>query len=77
MTTKNRVPGYEGCPGCVAVDVDGKPCAPGNLAHCTAIQGEQSGWVPGSCVGCHVIANGGACVSGNAKRCAVAWFRNR
>jgi hypothetical protein len=31
---KNRVEGYENCPGCVAVDKDGKPCCPYNAAIC-------------------------------------------
>ncbi len=81
MTEKNRAPGYEGCPGCVAVDREGATCAPGNLAYCTALQGtrrqRKAGWVPGNCVGCLLRADGKACASGNATVCAVAWRANR
>ena len=77
MTEKNRAPGYENCPGCVAVDRDGKTCAPGNLSYCAATQANASGWNPGSCVGCLQLADELPCASGNAKICAVAWLRNQ
>jgi len=65
------------CPGCVAVDVDGKSCAPGNLKYCVSAQSKVKGWKPGTCAGCKLLANGLPCQSGNAKVCAVAWERNK
>jgi len=73
----NRAPGYEGCPGCVAVDVDGKPCAPGNLRYCTAAQPSNPDWKVGECLGCKLLAEGKDCVAGNAKLCPIAWVRNK
>ena len=77
MSETNRAPGYEGCPGCVAVNRDGKACAPGNLAYCTAVQANAPGWKPGNCAGCLLRADGKPCASGNGAKCAVAWLRNR
>jgi len=34
MASKNRAPGYEQCPGCKAVEKDGKVCNPHNAAFC-------------------------------------------
>jgi len=66
-----------GCPGCTAVDTDGKECAPGNLNQCTISQSHVTGWKPGACLGCKRLAAKEPCASGNAALCAVAWSRNR
>ena len=73
----DRAEGYEGCPGCIAVKSGDKPCAPGNLSYCTAVQGNTPEWSPGSCIGCSLLVDEEPCQSGNAKVCPVAWLRNR
>ena len=34
MSKKKRAKGMEECPGCVAVDIDGEKCSPGNARIC-------------------------------------------
>lgn len=74
---KSRAASHLGCPGCVAVDRGDRVCSPGNLKFCVSAKAKLKGWKAGTCEGCLLIADGNPCQSGNAKKCAVAWERNK